>query len=661
GELLIFNISNPNNISQLAGGFFETDEPLDIAVAEDRAFLLLSTFDGPVLQIWNVGNTPRRLISTTDLAGWPVALAVSGNAVYLLDDEANELKIFDASSPSNLNLIGSFPVGNNPTAIKLIDQIAYVVDGEDASSLLAIDVSDVANPSLVAAVQVNAAQDLDVVDSTAVIVGSTFRVVSLECSLPANLPASYPVSVDRNSGSFIISEATSVDSFALNGSALELALSSNPALESVDLLPLFGTIDPGTESTAQNTSNQAGNGFITTPWVYTNAMEAPGERGPTSTLITLGDDGTYGEADEIHLVTNGENRVEVTEDGDVAIMGNLSIGGELTTTTAKFTNLEANTGKIGTIDLGAESTDQNASNQAGNGFMTTPWVYTNAMEAPGERGPASTLVTIGNDGTYGSDDEIHLVTNGESGLVVASNGQIGVGTDDPQATLDLHGADDNTKGRIIVRRGSRNSYLALAGPGNAPYHSAIEVAQFSTGTTTTAIAISNENDGSFGYVGIGRVPMTYRLEVEGQASKTFPGSWSGNSDARLKKNITALNPESTLEKLLALQGITYEWDDDQTGYARPTGPQYGFTAQNIQEVFPTLVEEDAQGYLQTAYGTYDAMYVEAFRAQQRQIDALRAENQQLQQQVARIQAVEATLASLQQQLSSLDHSTTNDK
>ena len=30
-------------------------------------------------------------------------------------------------------------------------------------------------------------------------------------------------------------------------------------------------------------------------------------------------------------------------------------------------------------------------------------------------------------------------------------------------------------------------------------------------------------------------------------------------------------------------------------------------------VFPTLVEEDAKGYLQTAYGTYDAMMVEAIR------------------------------------------------
>ena len=69
-----------------------------------------------------------------------------------------------------------------------------------------------------------------------------------------------------------------------------------------------------------------------------------------------------------------------------------------------------------------------------------------------------------------------------------------------------------------------------------------------------------------------------------------------------------------LQRLLALRGVTYEWDDDKTGSRRPEGVQYGFTAQNIQTVFPTLVEEDKLGYLQTAYGTYDAMTVEAIRA-----------------------------------------------
>lgn len=150
-----------------------------------------------------------------------------------------------------------------------------------------------------------------------------------------------------------------------------------------------------------------------------------------------------------------------------------------------------------------------------------------------------------------------------------------------------------------------------------------------------------------GNTGIGRIPLSNRLEVEGEASKTTPGSWLANSDARLKKNITPLNAEETLRKMLALQGVSYEWNDDKTGSHRPGGIQYGFTAQNIREVYPTLVQEDKLGYLQTAYGTYDAMTVEAIRALYDKIEALEAENAtlkvRLDNQSAQLQHITAAL------------------
>jgi hypothetical protein len=126
-------------------------------------------------------------------------------------------------------------------------------------------------------------------------------------------------------------------------------------------------------------------------------------------------------------------------------------------------------------------------------------------------------------------------------------------------------------------------------------------------------------------IGIGREPLTNELEVEGNASKSSAGDWLANSDARLKKNIKPLDSNEMLNKLLSLQGVTYEWNDDKTGSKRPDGVQFGFTAQNIQQIFPTLVEEDALGYLQTSYGTYDAMMVESLRALHNENIALKAE------------------------------------
>ncbi|MCB9342010.1 MAG: tail fiber domain-containing protein [Lewinellaceae bacterium] len=150
-----------------------------------------------------------------------------------------------------------------------------------------------------------------------------------------------------------------------------------------------------------------------------------------------------------------------------------------------------------------------------------------------------------------------------------------------------------------------------------------------------------------GKLGLSRLPVTNKLEVEGEASKATPGEWLANSDARLKKNIQPLNSQLMLQNLLALHGVTYEWNDDKTGSKRPEGIQYGFTAQNIQAVFPTLVEEDKLGYLQTAYGTYDAMTVEAIRALKNENDELKAEVDQLKSQVNEMEDIKQHLAKLE--------------
>ena len=163
--------------------------------------------------------------------------------------------------------------------------------------------------------------------------------------------------------------------------------------------------------------------------------------------------------------------------------------------------------------------------------------------------------------------------------------------------------------------------------------------KFSMGYNTSSnyFVIKDEvnNDQVFyikdGNIGIQRASPTNTLEVNGTASKASAGDWLANSDARLKKNMTDLNAEETLQKMMKLQGITYEWNDNRPDYDRPEGVQYGFTAQNIQEVFPDLVSEDNEGYLQTSYGTYDAMYVEAIRALYQKINDLEAKVEALSQ------------------------------
>ncbi len=139
---------------------------------------------------------------------------------------------------------------------------------------------------------------------------------------------------------------------------------------------------------------------------------------------------------------------------------------------------------------------------------------------------------------------------------------------------------------------------------------------------------------NFGRLGVGIQPGNFKLNVNGTAAKSTPGDWAGNSDARLKKDVLPLDSQVMLNKVLAMQGVFYEWNDDKTGIDRPEGVQIGFIAQDLQEVWPEKINEDEQGYLHTAYGDYDPILVEAIKAQQKIIDDL----------IARMEALEKLLA-----------------
>ncbi|HBV15090.1 tail fiber domain-containing protein [Chryseobacterium carnipullorum] len=184
-------------------------------------------------------------------------------------------------------------------------------------------------------------------------------------------------------------------------------------------------------------------------------------------------------------------------------------------------------------------------------------------------------------------------------------------------------ASGDNVGAIVFAGNSGNGYNS-----NALTSSRI-TAQATQNFTTTAQGIKIEfhttpNDtnssvlrmtiGQDGKIGIGKTASTNILEIEGEASKTTAGAWLANSDGRLKKDIQQISGNEALEKLLQLKGVYYYWNDDKTGILRPKEKQMGFIAQNIQEVFPDKVTKDTKGYLQTAYGDYDAILVEAIRA-----------------------------------------------
>ena len=93
------------------------------------------------------------------------------------------------------------------------------------------------------------------------------------------------------------------------------------------------------------------------------------------------------------------------------------------------------------------------------------------------------------------------------------------------------------------------------------------------------------------------------------------------SDLRLKDNIGSI--PDPLGGILALSGIRFTWNSEgleQIG-AEP-GYHYGLIAQNVQKVFPELVQSDTNGYLKVDYVQMIPVLVGAIQEQQAMIVSL---------------------------------------
>lgn len=248
------------------------------------------------------------------------------------------------------------------------------------------------------------------------------------------------------------------------------------------------------------------------------------------------------------------------------------------------------------------------------------------------------------------DSDFYLGLAAEDGIFhIENGGNIGMGTNAPDYKLDVAG--DVGFNEYIYHNDDTDTYLRFQTDqfqlyaGSKYFINIVENAVsdrlvVNDGGVDIDFRVESENNGNMltvnaalDLVGIGMDPTTNALEVNGDASKTSAGDWSANSDRRLKTNITSLDSQEVLDKLLMMRGVSYHWNDTLTTKAahRPTDLQYGFIAQEVQEVFPYLVKMDNEGYYQMPYGTFDPYYIEAFKAMQAQIDALKAEIEILQQ------------------------------
>jgi hypothetical protein len=108
-------------------------------------------------------------------------------------------------------------------------------------------------------------------------------------------------------------------------------------------------------------------------------------------------------------------------------------------------------------------------------------------------------------------------------------------------------------------------------------------------TVPASLARLDTDNVFHGKIGIGRVPETNALEVEGQASRTTAGNWLANSDRRIKTEVQPVT--GALQKLDKVRLVDFRYSADYLAAHPGIADQryLNVIAQEFGEVFPEHV------------------------------------------------------------------------
>jgi hypothetical protein len=221
-------------------------------------------------------------------------------------------------------------------------------------------------------------------------------------------------------------------------------------------------------------------------------------------------------------------------------------------------------------------------------------------------------------------------------MMVANNGNVGVGTVAPNDKLDVGG---------IVRILTASNPIRFTSAWTAFPDGFLDRAEIcnDTGTFKTLMIVGNRSAGLG--PGLGRrvsvwdiLDVNGNLNVTGAATKPGGGGWTSLSDKRLKKNVRSLKG-GALGSLLKLRCVSYEWKEPEK-YGNLTGTQIGLVADEVEEVFPNWVGIDSEGYKTLTIRGFEALAIEALREMQQTDDDLKRTNSEFEK---RLKALEKKL------------------
>jgi hypothetical protein len=298
-------------------------------------------------------------------------------------------------------------------------------------------------------------------------------------------------------------------------------------------------------------------------------------------------------ASDMRFITNSGERIRITS------AGNVGIGG----ITSPSYLLDVN----GTIATNSDS--------AGSGIQGGMIFKYSSQSA------SSRTWRIANDVNNYGDFAIRYTTTQtgstyNTAMTFSSAGNVGIGKSDPGAQLVLAQNNQNESAQTYLTfRNTASGYGSWAiwktGGNDLAFYYGVNSDTPSAGINMklryngitefqTKVLINTGTDNG------------ENLYVNGTIRAT--GTITANSDIRLKSNITKI--ENALEKVGQISGYTYNttYDDKRHG---------GVIAQEMEKVFPEIVNTGNDGLMGVEYGNISALLIEAIKEQKKEIDELR--------------------------------------
>ncbi|MGE3171949.1 MAG: tail fiber domain-containing protein [Planctomycetota bacterium] len=234
-------------------------------------------------------------------------------------------------------------------------------------------------------------------------------------------------------------------------------------------------------------------------------------------------------------------------------------------------------------------------------------------------------------------------------MTVLQNGNVGIGTTTPTDRLHVAG------GALRVDSGQRLQFGSANENTDAIYFQRVAFA--SAGNQSGVDLYIGDDMTATGSEDFFRIRTTngsgedrFVFRTDGLAVKPGGGTWAAISDRRLKRDIEPLT--GSLDHLLALRGHTFFYK--QPGGLCPAGQQIGFVAQEVEQVFPQWVIERPDGTKAVTISGFEALAVEALRELDgrnedlsKRNEALAADNAELRQRMASLEAMAERLADLE--------------